>query len=62
MNHTWELQKRDGGMKVYCCKKCGAGPMRIPELSGKVSITQTAKKQGVDANCTFEIVKKIHDL
>jgi hypothetical protein len=62
LNHAWELQKRENGQKVYSCSRCGAGPVRIPELSGKVNITQTGKKQGIDANCTFEIVKKIHDL
>lgn len=62
MVHLWELQKRELGMKVYACSRCGAGPVKIPELSGKVSITQTGKKQGIDANCAYEIVKQVHDL
>jgi hypothetical protein len=62
VNHRWELQKREAGQKVYACGRCGAGPVKIPEASVKGSITQTAKRQGVDANCLHEIVKKVHDL
>ena len=61
MNHVWDLQKRESGCKVYVCTKCGAGPVRIPELSAKGSITQTAKKQGVDPDCKMQIVKGVHD-
>jgi hypothetical protein len=62
VNHRWELQKREAGQKVYACGRCGAGPVRIMEAALKGSITQTAKRQGVDADCKMEIVKGIHKL
>lgn len=61
MNHAWELQKREAGQKVYVCSRCGTGPVRIPEMSLKGNITQTAKKQGIDPDCKMELVKKVHD-
>lgn len=62
MNHTWELQKREAGQKVYICSKCGTGPVRIPEMTQKGNITKTAKKQGIDPNCMVELVNKVHEL
>ncbi len=61
MNHTWTLQKREAGYKVYACSRCEAGPVRIDELSTKANITQTAKRQGIDPDCKMEIVKGVND-
>lgn len=59
MNHLWILQKREAGQKVYACSRCDAGPVRIPEMSGKANITQTGKRQGIDPDCKMEIVKGV---
>lgn len=61
MNHTWVLQKREAGHKLYACSKCEAGPVRISELIGKGNITQNAKKQGIDPDCKMEIVKSVNN-
>lgn len=65
MVHLWELKGREGKgsfeSKIYLCKTCGAGPVRILATAGKANITKTAKAQGIDSDCKTQLVKEIHD-